>query len=76
MKGTIQADDIVATGAPQGVEAGNFADLLRAVRKGETYTNVHTTDRAPGGEIRGQNKANKGHDNDDDHDGGKHKRHR
>jgi CHRD domain len=75
VNGTIQADDIVALTA-QGVEAGNFAELLRAVRKGETYTNVHSTGRAPGGEIRGQNKANKGHDDDDDHDGGKHKRHR
>jgi CHRD domain len=82
VNGTIQADDITGP-AGQGVEPGNFADLLRAVRKGETYTNVHTGTfgppsggRAPGGEIRGQNKANKGHDDDDDHDGGKHKRHR
>jgi hypothetical protein len=73
VNGTIQADDITGP-AGQGVEPGNFADLLRAVRKGETYTNVHTTNRAPGGEIRGQNKANKGHDDDDDH--GKGKRHR
>jgi len=75
VNGTIQADDITGP-AGQGVEPGNFADLLRAVRKGETYTNVHTTGRATGGEIRGQNKANKGHDDDDDHDGGNHKRHR
>jgi hypothetical protein len=75
VNGTIQADDIVALTA-QGVEAGNFADLLRAVRKGETYTNVHSTGRAPTGEIRGQNKANKRHDDDDDHGDGKRKRHR
>jgi CHRD domain len=79
VNGTIQADDITGP-AGQGVEPGNFADLLRAVRKGETYTNVHTgspgAGRAPNGEIRGQNKANKGHDDDDDHDGGNHKRHR
>ena len=80
--GTIEAADITGP-AGQGVEPGNFADLLRAVRRGETYTNVHTgtagppaSGRAPGGEIRGQNKANKGHDDDDDHGEGKRKRHR
>jgi hypothetical protein len=63
LEGTIQASDITGpTG--QGVEAGNFADLLRAMRRGETYTNVHTTGRAPGGEIRGQNRGQK-HDKDD-----------
>jgi CHRD domain len=69
--GTIAADDIVATGAPQGVEAGNFADLLRAMRKGETYANVHTAPRAPGGEVRGQikkggNGVGGGNGDDDD----------
>jgi hypothetical protein len=69
--GTIAADDIVASGAPQGVEAGNFADLLRAMRKGETYVNVHTSPRAPGGEVRGQikkggNGVGGGNDDDDD----------
>ena len=66
VNGTIEAADITGpTG--QGVEVGaaGFADLLRALRKGETYTNVHTTTRAPGGEIRGQNHRGGGH-------GGKH----
>ena len=54
VNGVIEAADITATGAGQGVEPGNFADLLRAMRKGETYANVHTSPRAPGGEIRGQ----------------------
>ena len=77
VNGTILADDIVATAAGQGVEPGNFADLLRAMRKGETYANVHTSPRAPGGEIRGQINKSKNHDDDDDdHDGGHHKRHR
>jgi hypothetical protein len=58
--GSIETPDITGP-AGQGVEPGNFADLLRAVRKGETYTNVHTEVRAPGGEIRGQN-----HPEDDD----------
>ena len=39
--------------AGQGVEAGSFAELVRAIRAGYTYVNVHTT-RWPGGEIRGQ----------------------
>lgn len=60
--GTIEAADITGP-AGQGVEPGNFADLLRALRKGETYTNVHTTGRATGGEIRGQNDSL---DDDDD----------
>ena len=52
-------------GEPASDEPGNFAELLLALRKGETYTNVHTTTRAPGGEIRGQNKRGRGHDQDD-----------
>lgn len=61
--GTIEAADITGP-AGQGVEPGNFADLLRAMRKGETYANVHTSPRAPGGEIRGQIRGH--HDDDDD----------
>ena len=65
---TIEAANIVALTA-QGVEAGNFADLLRAIRKGEAYVNVHTETRAPGGEVRGQlKKGGKGARNDDDDD--------
>lgn len=71
VNGTIQADDITGPAA-QGVEPGNFADLIRALRRGETYTNVHTVTRAPGGEIRGQNHSN--HDDDDHGDHGR-KRH-
>jgi CHRD domain len=66
--GTIAAANIVALPA-QGVEAGNFADLIRAMRKGETYANVHTATRAPGGEVRGQiRKGGKGVRDDDDDD--------
>lgn len=65
VEGTIEAADITGP-AGQGVEPGNFADLIRAIRRGETYTNVHTTGRAPGGEIRGQNRRGAGHDNGDD----------
>jgi hypothetical protein len=62
ISGTIEAADITGP-VGQGVEPGNFADLIRAIRRGETYTNVHTgsagppaSGRAPGGEIRGQNR--------------------
>lgn len=47
---TIDADDVVAV---QGVEEGDFAALLRAMRAGVIYVNVHTS-TFPGGEIRGQ----------------------
>jgi hypothetical protein len=38
---------------PQGIEAGNFAELVAAMRVGSTYANVHST-KWPGGEIRAQ----------------------
>jgi len=50
--GTIVASDVVAISA-QGLPAGDFADLARAVRAGVTYANVHTM-AFPAGEIRGQ----------------------
>jgi hypothetical protein len=39
--------------AGQGVAVGEFAELVRAIRIGVVYANVHTTN-SPGGEIRGQ----------------------
>jgi hypothetical protein len=50
--GTITPAD-VAGPATQGVEPGSFEELVRAIRAGHTYANVHTA-RWPGGEIRGQ----------------------
>lgn len=53
--GVITPADIVGP-AGQGINAGEataFAELVRAIRSGVTYANVHTT-RWPGGEIRGQ----------------------
>ncbi|MBI4461233.1 MAG: CHRD domain-containing protein [Acidobacteria bacterium] len=41
----------------QGVAAGEFEEVLRAIRSGNTYANVHTV-KHPGGEIRGQIKPN------------------
>ena len=52
MTGTLTAADVVGP-AGQGIAAGEFAELVRAMRAGVTYANVHTADRG-GGEIRGQ----------------------
>lgn len=50
--GTATASNVIGP-AGQGIAAGEFAELLRAMREGMTYANVHT-DKHPGGEIRGQ----------------------
>jgi hypothetical protein len=51
--GTITpAQVLTATG--QGLNAGEFDELVRAIRAGATYTNVHSS-LWPPGEIRGQN---------------------
>ena len=50
--GVIDPADVVGPNG-QGIEPGSFAELVAAMRVGNTYANVHTT-RWPGGEIRGQ----------------------
>jgi hypothetical protein len=45
------ADVIGPTG--QGIDAGQFAEILRAMRAGHAYANIHTV-KWGGGEIRGQ----------------------
>jgi hypothetical protein len=50
--GTIHAADVVGPTA-QGIPAGGFADIVKAIRAGFTYVNVHTT-AFPAGEIRSQ----------------------
>jgi len=52
VKGTITASNIIGP-ADQGIEPLEFAEVLRAIRSGKTYANVHT-DKFPAGEIRGQ----------------------
>ena len=50
--GTIMAADVIGPAA-QGIAPGEFAELIRAIRAGVTYVNVHST-KFPADEIRGQ----------------------
>lgn len=62
VEGVIDPADIVGPAA-QGIEPGEataFRELVRAIRQGYAYANVHTT-RWPGGEIRGQLREGNGH---------------
>jgi CHRD domain-containing protein len=61
VSGSIDPADVVGPNS-QGIEPGSFNELVRAMRAGFTYANVHTT-RFQSGEIRGQIKAS-----DDDND--------
>jgi hypothetical protein len=58
--GTLTPDHVVGPGG-QGIQAGEFAELVRALRAGVAYANVHTTTH-PGGEIRGQISDDRGRD--------------
>jgi hypothetical protein len=63
VSGVIDATDVIGpTG--QGIDPGEFDELVRAMRAGVTYANVHTTPRWPGGEIRGQIRSDHDEDND------------
>ena len=53
IRGTITPADVGAGAAAQGLAAGEFDELVRAIRAGATYVNVHSVNR-PGGEIRAQ----------------------
>jgi len=50
--GTVTAANVIGP-AGQGVSAGEFAELLKAIRAGVVYANVHSA-LFPGGEVRGQ----------------------
>jgi hypothetical protein len=60
--GTLTAANIIGP-AGQGIAASEFAELVRAIRAGVAYINVHSSVFA-GGEIRGQTRGS-----DHDHDG-------
>jgi hypothetical protein len=58
VSGLISADSTLFTGAAgQLLSAGEFNELVEAIREGATYVNVHTTAASGGvatGELRGQ----------------------
>jgi hypothetical protein len=51
--GTLTAANMTGASAGQGIAAGEFAELVDALRGGVTYVNVHSSVFG-GGEIRGQ----------------------
>src|SRR6185436_15541541 len=59
ISGTIVAADVTNLANERGISAGEFDELLDAIRAGVTYVNVHST-RWPGGEIRSQIDGNSG----------------
>jgi hypothetical protein len=52
VEGDITAAEVIGP-AGQGIEAGNLAEILAAMRAGHAYANVHST-KWLGGEIRAQ----------------------
>lgn len=52
VEGTIDAADVIGPTA-QGIAPGEIGELMKAIRAGKTYANVHSTKFGPG-EIRGQ----------------------
>ena len=64
VEGTIDAADVIGP-AGQGILAGQLNELVRALRAGATYVNVHST-TFPAGEIRGQVKSDRRKGRDDD----------
>jgi hypothetical protein len=52
VSGVISAADVVGPSG-QGISAGEFSEVLAAIRAGVAYVNVHSS-KFTGGEIRGQ----------------------
>ena len=67
ISGTIVAADVspnipaTQQARTQGLNTGEMDELIKAIRAGATYVNVHST-LWPGGEIRSQIDGNSGHD--------------
>jgi hypothetical protein len=57
--GTIEPDQVIDV-VGQGIAAGEFEELVAAIRAGRTYANVHSAVFGPG-EIRGQVNENRSH---------------
>ena len=58
--GTLTAADVIAgSTASQQLTAGDLAEVIRAIRNGAAYANVHTSPFSTGGEIRGQIQASR-----------------
>ena len=63
--GVRMAGDMTNGAEAQGLAPGEFSELLRALRSGKAYANVHTSKHA-GGEIRGQILVQTGRRGDED----------
>ncbi len=57
VEGTIDAADVIGPAA-QGILAGQLNELVRAIRAGAAYVNVHST-TGPAGESRGPLKSDR-----------------
>jgi CHRD domain len=71
--GTLTAANMTALASAQGIAPGDFAELVRAMRGGVTYANVHSAGTGvpanfAGGEIRGQIRGHGGHGDHGDDD--------
>jgi hypothetical protein len=58
VRGEVTAAEVIGP-AGQGIAAGEFAEILAAMRAGHAYANVHSS-KFPGGEIRAQLNNNEG----------------
>jgi hypothetical protein len=64
-EGDIVAADVLGP-ADQGIQPGALTEVIRAIRAGAVYANVHSTPQYPEGEIRGQLPGGKHGKKDDD----------
>ena len=62
VEGTITLESVIGP-AGQGIAAKELAELIKAIRAGVAYVNVHSS-LVPTGEIRGQLRASRGHHDD------------